>query len=172
MTQGAKVLGVDPGASGALAFLTMEGGISDIEDMPVIGGRVNASLMSNLILAYGPIRMAVIEDVHSMPKQGVTSAFKFGMSFGTVLGVLGAFQVPMTFVQPSVWKKRWGLIGQDKNVSRRRATEQWPSHSDFFKLVKHDGRAEAALIAKGWLLDNPDVRVKPKSKRLMAVEVD
>lgn len=35
----------------------------------------------------------------------------------------------------------------DKAAARHRASQLWPGLADSFALVKHDGRAEAALIA-------------------------
>ena len=65
------MLGIDPGLSGALAFLGLDGSIHEIEDMPLLGRQVNAHLMARLIQGYGPIKMAVVESAHSMPKQGI-----------------------------------------------------------------------------------------------------
>ena len=33
-------------------------------------------------------------------------------------------------------------------VSRQAATQRWPDHARSFALVKHDGRAEACLLAE------------------------
>ena len=158
---GLVVLGIDPGNTGALAFLNTEGEIRDLEDMPVLGGFVNASLLADLIVGYGPIKVAVVEQVHSMPKQGVASSFKFGVAYGTVLGVVAGQQIPIVHAIPTIWKKHWNLNGKTKEFSRKKAIDVWPSWSDSFKLVKHDGRAEAALMARGWI-DEHGSRFKSK----------
>ena len=46
----------------------------------------------------------VVENVHAMPKQGVSSTFKFGMGVGIIHGVAGALRLPMTLVTPNQWK--------------------------------------------------------------------
>jgi len=51
-------------------------------------------------------------------------------------------------VRPQAWKKKMGLIGKDKTASRGLARELFPQYAERFKLVKHDGLAEAALIAR------------------------
>ena len=155
-----RVLGIDPGNTGALAFLDDDGDIREIEDMPVVAGFVNPALLVNLIVGYGPIKIAVVEAVHSHPKQGVASVWKFGVGYGMVHGVLAALKIPVVHAQPGVWKKRWGLIGKDKGFSRQRAMERWPTHSDTFKRVKDDGRAEACLMAAGWIIENRQARSK------------
>jgi hypothetical protein len=38
---------------------------------------------------------AVIENVHSMPKQGVSSTFKFGRAFGSIVACVQVKMVPV-----------------------------------------------------------------------------
>lgn len=147
----AVIIGVDPGASGAIAALDADtGALLWVEDMPAHEGIVSAPLSADLIVGQA-IAVAWVENVHSMPKQGVSSSFKFGRAFGVIVGVLGGARVPVEYVTPAVWKKQ-ARLSKDKSASRRLAVELWPAHSDLFKRVKDDGRAEAALIARyGWL---------------------
>lgn len=145
------VVGIDPGVSGAIAALDQrDGALMWLEDMPALDKHVNAAALADL-LEVEDIALAAVEAVHAMPKQGVTSSFNFGRSYGVVLGVLAALDAPVTHLRPTVWKKAAGLTA-DKSASRRLATDIWPAHADAFKLVKHDGRAEAALLARhAWL---------------------
>jgi len=101
--------------------------------------------LASMIRRYAP-SMAVIERVSAMPKQGVVSVFGFGRSYGEARGVVGALNIPMHLVTPQKWKKHFGL-SSDKDQPRALATRLFPSVSEHFKLKKHDGRAEAALIA-------------------------
>lgn len=146
----AVILGVDPGASGALAALDPNTcDLLWVEDMPQHEGIVSAPLVADIV-ARQPVTVAWVENVHSMPKQGVSSSFKFGRAFGVVVGVLGGARVPVEYVSPPVWKRKAGL-SKDKGASRRRAIEVWPAQSTLFSRVRDDGRAEAALIARhGW----------------------
>lgn len=146
------IIGVDPGKSGAFAVLDEMGALLGVEDMPVVGPIISAVILDQLVHDYvdplGPVcpGHAVVEDVHSMPKQGVSSSFAFGRSLGVVEGVLAGQGWAITYVSPAKWKKAMGLSA-DKGVSRRRAIETWPDKAKHFARVKDDGRAEAALIA-------------------------
>src|SRR5207253_1693340 len=87
-----------------------------------------------------------VEDVHAMPKQGVVSSFGFGRSVGVVHGVLAALGYPSTRIAPEVWKRQMNLIGAVKDASRTRALKYFPRAP--LDLKKHDGRAEALLLAR------------------------
>lgn len=82
-----------------------------------------------------------------MPGQGVTSMFSFGYSAGFMYGLVVASGKPHTFLTPQSWKKIVGLSGSDGEQSRARASQLMPGCARFWPLKKHDGRAEAALIA-------------------------
>jgi crossover junction endodeoxyribonuclease RuvC len=146
------IVGVDPGMSGAIALIDSYGALIDAYDMPVVGGLVSAHGIVELEgWDENSFGMVVIEDVHSMPKQGVASSFGFGRSKGVVEGVFAALGMPIAYVSPQKWKKALGL-SSDKGVCRRRAIELWPAKgAKLFARVKDDGRAEAALIAYWWL---------------------
>lgn len=150
MTATPLIIGVDPGKSGALALLHHAGQLLSTIDMPVVGNIISPVLLDQALqIATAPFLAtafeAVIEDVHAMPKQGVSSVFSFGRSLGVVEGVLAGQGWALHYVSPAKWKKQLGL-SNDKGMSRRRAIELWPAKADLFKRVKDDGRAEAALI--------------------------
>lgn len=159
-----RFLGVDPGKSGAIAVLDGYGEIESIDDMPVVGSAVSGSLLCDLIdnvvilnggdseySLLGVDVVAIVEQVHSMPKQGVASSFDFGKSYGIVLGVLAGAHVRTEHVSPQRWKKVMRLTA-DKEQARRRAIERWPKWSDSFKRKKDADRAEAALLAL-WFIE-------------------
>jgi crossover junction endodeoxyribonuclease RuvC len=81
-----------------------------------------------------------------MPNQGVSSMFTFGKSAGIIEGVLGAMNIPVTFVTPQKWIKAMSVVG-GKDGSRKRASELLPEFASEFKRVKDNGRSDAALIA-------------------------
>lgn len=143
------ILGIDPGLSGAFAILEENGQLIDAGDLPLIGTkaqcRIDAANFATLVRRL-PLRCAVVEQVNAMPGQGVSSMFRFGQSLGTVVGVLAACSIPIVWVTPAKWKNASGL-SSDKEHSRQRAIETWPSHSSLFARKKDHGRAEAALIA-------------------------
>lgn len=147
---GLRVLGIDPGLTGAMAFLNADGSLEELEDLPTLGKILNSHLLSRLIQGYGPIKSAIVEQAQSMPRQGIAGAFNYGVNYGIIIGVLATLEVPTSFVTASVWKRKVHLT-TDKTLSRRRASERWPARADDFKRVKDDGRAEAALLAAWWM---------------------
>lgn len=140
------IMGIDPGISGAVAFYfpVVPGRIA-VDDVPVAGGEINVAELARLVRIHRPT-LAVIERVGAMPGQGVVSMFNFGRSYGDVRGVVGALDIPLHFVTPQKWKKHFGL-SSDKEECRLRAIRMFPNAAESFRLKKHDGRAEAALIA-------------------------
>lgn len=77
------VLGIDPGLSGAVAVVTITGGLIDVFDMPVLRdgakGRatVNAPLLAAIIRETGATT-AYVELVGPRPGEGSVGAFSFG----------------------------------------------------------------------------------------------
>ena len=149
------IFGIDPGASGAIAILDSETGkLIDVIDMPTtelkVGGktkhRVSPVFLQSELAFYADDAGAVVELVNAMPGQGVTSMFAFGEAFGIVRGVLAGMKVSTDLVQPAKWKRDL-KVNPGKDGSRALAAQTWPDKADFFKRVKDDGRAEAALIA-------------------------
>jgi len=145
-----RVIGIDPGATGALVMLE-NGAPIEWEEMPVvkIGSttRVNGAAVADFL--RGSLAAHVfVESVHSMPKQGVASSFNFGHNVGTIMGVLGALDIPHTLVTPQAWKKAAGLIGTDKDAARARAIQLWPNWTELHKKAKGQALADAALIAR------------------------
>lgn len=133
-------IGVDPGITGAIAFLGLDWG--EIHDMP----SNPRDLYDILALPRGEPVAAWVEQAQAMPKQGVVSTFKTGFGYGTIIGLLAGLGIPYETVRPAVWKKQMGLIGKDKEESRALARQLWPDLP--LGLKKHHGRAEALLIAR------------------------
>jgi hypothetical protein len=141
---GPRILGADPGTTGAIALLTSGTAIA-VWDTPVVGGELNADELARIVRDAKP-GLAVIERVGAMPKQGISSTFKFGAAYGTLRAVIAACGVPQSLVAPVVWKRHYRL-GADKEAARARAIQLWPG-CGLFTLKKHHNRAEAALLAK------------------------
>ena len=53
---------------------------------------------------HKPIR-ALIERAQAMPKQGASSGFKYGRAVGAIEAVITLCEIPVTIVEPSVWKR-------------------------------------------------------------------
>lgn len=158
------ILGVDPGLTGGIALVTLDGNLQWAEDMPVIDKDVSAPLLAQRISGLY-LKAAVVERVASMPGQGVSSVFKFGKGYGQVLGVLGALEIPIVDPTPSQWKQDMSL-SKDKDLSRAMAARVWPKHAKLFELKKNHGRAEAALIAL-WHLRKQGTMTEPIARHIV-----
>lgn len=150
------VIGVDPGKRGAIAFLDGSGELRAVDHVPLVDDKLSPTLLCDLIddhftSADDPHSVvAVVEQVHSMPKQGVVSSFDFGKSYGIVLGVLAGVGIRTVHVTPNRWKRDLRLSA-DKEQARARAIERWPREAGVFRRKMDADRAEAALIALWWI---------------------
>jgi len=144
------ILGIDPGLSGAIAWVSDDGHLIRVADMPTVEvngkKKVSPQMLVALLEDYDDAKMVAIEDVGAMPGQGVTSTFNFGYSAGILAGVCAGLRMPTSFYRPAVWKRAAG-VPADKGAARQMAQRFWPGCRDFDR-VKDDGRAEAALLAR------------------------
>jgi crossover junction endodeoxyribonuclease RuvC len=146
MTAAPCILGIDPGISGGVAFyFPVAPDRVAAADMPVVAGAVDCATLAARIAQMAP-SLAVVERVASMPKQGVASTFKFGASYGAVLGVLAALKIQTHLVAPAAWKKHFRL-DSDKEKARAMALRLFAASPEHFARKKDHGRAEAALLA-------------------------
>jgi crossover junction endodeoxyribonuclease RuvC len=148
-----RLLGIDPGIRGGLAivFVGANGAqLVDAIDIPVTGvgakERVNVLAIRGWLTSHAP-QHAFIERGQAMPKQGASSGFKYGRAVGAIEAVVSCCAIPLTIVEPAVWKKFHGLRGGDKEASRQRALQLFPSAHALLARKKDHGLAEAALIA-------------------------
>lgn len=159
-----RILGIDPGTSGALAIVdTEKKKIISVIDMPTRTYQTRKTKSKAPIRKFADGRkigdwiekhrpdFAVIESVHSFGNEGRASLAKFLTAFGVALGsvqtVLGDNHVLVT---PPVWKRRLGLIGKPKEASHTLACKLFPKYRSL--LVGPRGglkvdRSEAILIA-------------------------
>lgn len=150
-------IGIDPGISGAMALLDAAGRPRALFDTPTLNLETRreydlAQMRQTLewVLAEGKTR-AALELVHAMPGQGVVSMWRMGYGVGIWEGLLAALKVPVERVSPQRWKGvMLNGLPKGKDASRYRAKALWPEWAERFSLKKHDGRAEACLIAE-WL---------------------
>jgi crossover junction endodeoxyribonuclease RuvC len=144
------IIGIDPGLTGALAVLDSAGIVECVRDLPIIRDRslawVDGSQLQSILLAAigGRTAHAIVERVSAMPRQGVASSFQFGVGFGSILSVLQAMHISVELITPTVWKRSLGL-SKDKRASLYKARLLFPMAE--LHLAKHDGRAEALLLA-------------------------
>ena len=139
------IMGLDPGVSGAIAFYDIRTKTIIAHDVPVAAGEIDCDTLARMIRDAAP-DFCIIEHVHAVSGNGVTSSFNFGKSYGMARGVVTACGVPVQLVAPSVWKRHIRHKA-DKEESRGLAILTWPGVNLFGRKKDH-GRAEAALLAK------------------------
>ncbi len=139
-------MGIDPGVSGAIAFME-NGYFLSVHDMPLIKegnkNQVDPYALARIIRSR-KVTSANVEKVSAMPGQGVTSMFNFGRSYGVILGTLGAMNIYTNLIRPVEWKNKFDLIKKEKDASRILAQELFPLAP--LKRKKDHGRADAMLI--------------------------
>ena len=147
--------GIDPGLSGALAFVSgpNKAVVYDIPTMSIKGKNyIDGKPLNLLITSEQHLQILMIEEAWAYPGQGVASMFKFGTTYGQILTAVQIATPYYDFVAPSVWKKLAGLRStgdqrKDKEVSRARAIARFPSLADQLKTKNSHNRAEALLLA-------------------------
>lgn len=146
------ICGIDPGASGAIAWLSDDGHLICVEDLPTLQIKVGKTMRTRMVpaLLTGMLRdmppvHVFLEEVQPMGTNGSISSFGLGKSAGIIEGVVTALGIGLTLVRPKAWQKHFAQRG-DGGASRGTAARLWPGCADRFARVKDDGRAEAALI--------------------------
>lgn len=160
-------VGVDPGFTGAIAFLQAVEGeeLAEVHDMPtrtqgaqtrIDRDGVVALLTSMAMVGGCGALFAVVEAVGAMGgkgrKEGTSSMFRFGQGQGEILGVLSGLGATTFEIVPQTWKAKCGLIGMDKRAVCKHADRRFPGQvlwgpgNGKNKAALH-GRAEALFLA-------------------------
>jgi len=155
------IVGLDPGKHGAIALYgTLSREIHGIWPVPTltvtkkqkpstdVDWEAYCGVLREIRLA-GP-SLAVVELVHAMPGQGVSTMFSFGDNYGgqrqLLRYILGC---RVERVAPHIWKRAM-KIGADKDDAYREAQNRWPALALSWKTPRGrvlDGNCEAALLA-------------------------
>lgn len=98
-------LGIDPGASGGLCVIGTH--VVDAVTMPT-----TEKALWEFVESWGNAKgvTCVMERVHSMPKDGRSSVFKFGVSYGGLRMALVAAGIKFELVEPQVWQRYFDLL--------------------------------------------------------------
>lgn len=168
------IIGIDPGLSGAIGYLSNE--MKMVVDMPVLKiegkrtksrktGKVTVkkkniydiTRIKELLAEYKKTALDMndkievwIEKSQPMPDQGGVSNFNYGFGFGVLQAVTTCCEIPFQLIHPVTWKKKimFGQ-GKEKDASVYKAQQLFPELQ--FRGPRGgllDGRAEAMLIAE------------------------
>lgn len=144
------IAGIDPGLTGAIAFVGKDGS-SSVHDMPIIRvhskGYVDGYALRSLLVEHAP-RLIVIELAGARQMQGVKSITQTWLVYGGIVTLCLSLDCPVEIVAPAKWKRALGLLGTDKEASRAKALKLYPKLDHMLKRKKDHNRAEAVLLAK------------------------
>ena len=143
------VISADPGMKGGLAILDTTSGIALAAPMPTIGKEIDYRKIHEAFTTSTP-DIIVIEKVHAMPNQGVTSMFNFGMGYGSLVALASVSKARLVLVPPQMWKKHV-LAGtsKDKDAAIQFCDQTYPSINLVLPRCRkpHDGMADAICMA-------------------------
>ena len=171
-------VGIDPGLDGAIAILDANGAAEFVVDMPTVTIRdrreIDGSAVAGYISAVPLSTLVCIERVpdfmrgdHGHPLQvarlHAAAGLVRGIAIGCGLRVRGltptqwrALVMPTTKTRRDM-ARRMGITVKDESLAAARRL--FPTME--LNLAKHEGRAEALLIARaGWLLGCGEMRVE------------
>lgn len=141
-----NLIALDPGLSGAIAIF--KNNTITAYPFPIAGKTLDLAALTHIIRDAAP-ELAVIEKVHSMPGQGVSSTFKFGQGYGALLGITAALGIPTELVTPQRWK---GTVlagtAKDKDAAIAYCRRAFPDVPLIMKGCRkpHDGVADALCL--------------------------
>jgi hypothetical protein len=145
-------IGIDPGVAGGIAVVDYYGHPIETHKMP----ETERDLL-DVLEGYGAGRLvegssrAVLEKVNAGvfgarkfgQRMGVSSAFTFGQGIGRLTMALTASRIPFDQIAPATWQALLQCkTGGDKNISKRRAQQLFPS------LKVTHAIADALLLAE------------------------
>lgn len=166
-----RIIGIDPGKSGALWCVDENGKTTNWKDMPI-------KELFNGVTHPDPIKILsilnefaedddnvsiVIERCYPVHGSSAKSMFSFGINYAFAVAPILISGYRYDFVSPNVWKKALGLSGgkenkgesvvmaerlDPKNASKMVFREETKSKNGRISQVLYHDRAEAFLIAE------------------------
>jgi hypothetical protein len=161
------IIGIDPGLTGAIAFLDTMDGRVHVEDMPTIAipeagpkttikTEVDVIALDDLVQQWiPPGALAFMEHTSSVGQVGQEQA-KLSLAAGkaSCLAVLRLAGVTVHRVTPVAWKRFYGIkepMPGSKGLSQKKQALKLARDLygvEYLKLEKHHNRADALLIAR------------------------
>jgi len=157
-------VGIDVGAKGGMALLSVDGAVLHLRPMPSMCGKFNVALMLESLREIDEharlhskdgVRLAVMEHVGAFPGQGVSSMFSFGYNAGAIEGCVSALRWPYQLVRPQLWQKMMHVgihSAVDPKVKSLMAAKRLFPKESFLATTRsskpHDGIVDAILMAE------------------------
>ena len=116
-------VGIDPGKNGGAAIINE---VPNHENTicfrcPKTPIEMAYTLISTIPedISYSDV-LVTVEHVHAMPKNGVVSMFSFGQNLGQWEGILGAFELDVTYTGPRTWMQHYDCKPNMERRERKR----------------------------------------------------
>ncbi len=151
-------IGIDPGERGGIALIgdgpnVIVRTVFAMPLMPYTKTKQQVdveAILAKIDWCIHSIDLVVIEQVHSMPKQGVSSTFSFAKNYGTIIGCVQTLRLKYALVTPQKWKaKILENTLKDKNAAIEYAQKKYPDISLLANKrcrVPSDGLADAICL--------------------------
>lgn len=151
------VMGIDPGLSGSIALITVEGVLIDLFDAPILNIKKGKNIYNlpaiNSIFLQIKHYHAVIEKMQTMPPGfRAQASFSLGYSMGMYEAFCEGIGISYEVVISKKWQKYFGITGAKGNTK----TQSYQAASKLFPNAEltgprggiKDGRSDALLIAE------------------------
>lgn len=159
------ICGIDPGHDGGLALMDGRGTLLALREMPSTMVRVNrtnrprmdAPGFRDLLREWAP-QHVIIEEIRARKGDG-PRAGDLREAFGVARGVVIGLNIPLSFADPLVWRRRCGVsvpggtTEDRKEASRLAARQLFPAFAKELATKASADMAEAALMARFGLMD-------------------
>jgi hypothetical protein len=151
-----KIVGIDPGFNGGIALFEdgkcLECMVMPLYEMENGKNTIDCKFISKYLL-NNQVKTVIIEQVHTMPGQGIASSGNFMKNFGKILGTCEALEREVIEISPQKWKK---LVLRDEYAHdmKQGAIDFCLKHFPHIDLMAskrckkpHDGKSDAMCIA-------------------------
>lgn len=151
-------IGIDPGKKGAIALLT-NSKLNLLEPMPPSPIDVLNFFLDNKLTPKSCLMDIeyIIEEVHSMPTDGVASAFTFGRHIGTWDMFFAVLKVEPIRVRPQKWQEHFDMKKTKEESKYQYKKRLFQLAKSLAKVEDRDkitqDNADAYLIAR-WRYEN------------------
>lgn len=109
-----NIIGIDPGQKGGICVMNAKGDVVDLVDV----SKYTWVDVADFLRFFKEDSICYLEQVHSMPKQGVSSTFAFGKNYGLIMGILLGLGIGVVDVKPQEWMKTVGVGTRNKCASK------------------------------------------------------
>lgn len=154
------VLACDPGIRGALARLTPAGELA-VHDMPIrqakrtgkVKNEIDASGLQKLVrklVGADEAALVVMEDLNTFAGGSVQTMGSLEATKAVIRTVMELNRLDVAFISPRAWQSFYSIKKKPGSDTKQQSLELARKlyGRDYCPLQKHDGRADAILIAR------------------------